>query len=938
MKCILLVVLVTLFSACKSAPKEAPPPPPKEDMWTLLARGDDRAMEFFLGEFDAHAKDQRGRTPLHYAAELDHPGLAAFFIAMGAEVDAQDNSGQTPLGICAEKGTVKATEIIIKADADIHKPAGNKISPAKIAVKNNNAFLPAILTPATLYSSDSEGKTILHIASEAGNVPAVKTILAAIKSTQSMNGELVAAGNRINAMDKLDLNGYNPLDIALALPNSRDHMEVAEQLILSGSVSNNPIYGYFSPAVRSANYDLRMAGGMAPLHYAAVNGHEGMIHFLLEKKANVNIKNSAGSTPLHEATRSGDTKVISLLLDNGADIDAQDAKENSPLHIAVPPKNHPAVIKLFLERKANPNLRDEHGNTPLHVMIMLNRETGTISALLDAGVDINVRNIKGQTPLHLAVHENRLSVIPFLLASGSQVFAADNAGVTPFDRGLEINGSILDSLITKETTQQNDNHGNTMLHVAIRKNADIATIKKIIDRDVYINARNRDGDTALHIAARANQREAGELILSAGNADIFSFNSTDESPLKIALTHSSGVLQWMFTPQTVASRDGMGNTMLHYVAQWKYNRFIPFVIQKGVHVESANAIGETPLFFAAKYDGPSTIKTLIASKANVHARDSAGNSALHSAVRWNAKNAVITLLDEGIDVNTHNLSGTTPLHDSVGLGLTEIAVILLDRKAELEIRDTGGNTPFMVAVRSGYLSSVELLAKYKANPMTRNTNGDTPLHFAVQMEHIPMIQALLKMNVSIHARNTRNKTPFQIALAGSPQIVSTLLTPDRINNPDDFGNSPLHVALYEKVHPVVLNIIINKGTSLKGVDSNGRIPLRLAVDVYAWDLAKILADAGSDPFAAAVDGLTPAEITLNRGETPIRAIFSGGAIKKTDSLGNTALHYAARMGKPDTISLLLELGADKNSRNISAEKPSDVALRWNNRENAVLLN
>ncbi|MCL2128166.1 MAG: ankyrin repeat domain-containing protein, partial [Treponema sp.] len=222
--------------------------------------------------------------------------------------------------------------------------------------------------------------------------------------------------------------------------------------------------------------------------------------------------------------------------------------------------------------------------------------------------------------------------------------------------------------------------------------------------------------------------------------------------------------------------------------------------------------------------------------------------------------------------------------------------------------------------------------------MTRNSNGDTPLHYAAAAENENMIQVLLNMGVSIHARNTKNRTPFQVALTESPKMVSALLTRERVNSPDDYGNSPLHVAVLERVPASTLQVIIDRGTRLNSVDSNGRIPLRLAVDIGAWDSAQVLADAGSNPFSVAVDNKTPAEIAIATGNDAIRSIFSGKAIDAKDPSGNTVLHYAARMGKPDEISLLLELGASKSVRNISSESPADVAIRWNNGANAALLN
>ena len=932
MKTILMVLaLCAVFSACTSTPLKS-----SDNVWSLLAKGDERAKGYFLGEVDVHATDAKGRTPLHYAAELNDPALAAFFIAMGAKVDAEDQLGQTPLAVCAERGNGKAAKVMVSAGADLHKSNKKHTSIAHMALLDI-PFLEEILVPAALESTNSSGKTILYLAAEQGNVKAVKSILAAIESTEGANRVLAAAGDRSGPLDKRDSNGYNALDIALTRPDSRNHMETAEQLILAGAVSANPIYPYLAPAVRNANYDLRRADGLAPLHLAAGEGYEGLISFLIERKANINIKNSSGATPLHEAVRLGKISVIQLVIKGGADINAQDAKGNSVLHIAAPPQEHQAIIKLLLEQKADPNLRDDHGDSPLHVLISINRKPEVVKTLLSGDVDISARNVTGQTPLYLAVQESRIDLIPLLLSRGADIFAADNSGVTPFDYAMKVRGPVLDSLITAETAAQKDGAGNTILHLAVKNKGDAYVVGKILEQKADINARNREGDTALHIAARMNLKETGEYIL-ANRANIFYANSAGESPLYIALTHPSGVLQWMFTPATAAAHDGLGNTMLHYVALWRMDRHIPFIIEKGVSTEAANATGETPLFWAVKYDGASTVRALLQAKANLHARDSLGNSVLHAAVRWNAKNAVTTLLNAGIDANVHSLDMTTPLHEAVRLGVTDIAVILINRGADLEVRDSGGNTPFMEAVKAGQIDTVKLLARMGANSMTRNSNGDTPLHAAIMRTDDASIKALLDMRVSIHARNTQNRTPFQIALTHSPEMVSLLLTADRVNGSDDFGNSALHIALQERVPSPTLRVIIDKGTRLSAVDSNGRVPLRLAADMGEWELAKVLADAGSDPFSRAVDGKTSGEIIIARGSDAIRTVFSGKAINAKDVSGNTILHYAARMGKPETISLLLELGAAKNAQNISAERPADIAMRWNNRENAALLN
>jgi ankyrin repeat protein len=925
--------LFLAMAGCKSAPPPAKPADVKEaqapeDIWTLLSRGDGQTKDYFLGKVDVHETDSRGRSPLHYAAENRDPDLAAFFISLGAWVDAQDNELRTPLGISADLGDPEVAAVLVAAGADIHLRGRNGISPAWTALEGDLDFFHALLTPAAIKSTDTEGRTVLHLASAMGNAPAVYDILSESRKTAGLTASII---------NKKDIEGENPLDLALDRPDSADHMEIAEQLILAGALSENPIFSYFAPAVRSANYNLRRADGLAPLHYAAREGHEGLIAFLIAKNASVDLKNAAGATPLHEAARSGNIRAMEMILDEGADVNAQDAKGNSPLHIGIPPEQYREGLSLLLSYGANPNLRDEHGESPLHVIITLNRGADAAQTLLGGDADVSIRNIDGKTPLYLAVEENRLDIIPLLLSYGAHVFAADNSGVTPFDRAMRDKSGAVNALITPETAMQSDNAGNTLLHAAVKNRADPSLIALILDQRALVNARNKEGDTALHIATRTNQRESGEFLISRG-ADIFAANSAGESPLYLALTSPGGPRQWMFNSRTITARDGMGNSMLHYTAQWKLDAHIPFIIQKGVPVDAANATGETPLFMAVKHDGASTVRTLLNNGANLHARDSLGNSVLHAAVRWNAKNSVVTLIDSGVDVNAHALSGNTPLHDSVRLGITDIETTLLSRGADVEARNAEGNTPFMEAVRAGYPGSMERLAARGADPQTRNIRGDTPLHMAVAMERYDLVNPLLRMGVSIHPRNYRNRTPFQIALGISTRMVSTLLTKDRISGSDDFGNSALHIAVQEKASPGMLKIIVDQGGRQTAIDSNGRTPLRLAADLAAWDDAKFLSDSGSDPFSTAGDGRTPAETALAFGPDGVYALFSGKAINARDASGNTVLHYAARRGDSRTVSLLLELGANKNVKNIAAESPADIARRWNNPATLTLLN
>jgi ankyrin repeat protein len=910
-------------------------PKVEEDVWTALEKGEsEKARSFFLGKVDVHAVDSRGRTPLHIAAEKQDAQLGAFFISLGADVNALDKEGRSPLSISAKFGDSLMAGHLVRAGADIHHPLpGNDLStadsPALSGITWKGDFLDALLTRESLKSLDENGRTILHLAALEGDPEAVRQILAAPAFTG-------------DALEITGRDGRTALDLALSRPDSRDHAEAAEKLIAAGARSQDIIYAYFAPAVRSSNYNIRLYDGRTPLHFAAREGHTGLLNLFIDRKAQINIKDASGAAALHEAARAGNIEAMELLLSRGADPNAQDAKGNSPLHLGIPVESHREAIGLLLTYQANSNLRDEHGDSPLHIVITLNRNSTVVQALLSGGTDVSIRNIDGKTALYLAVEEGRMELIPLLLSYQSDVFAADNEGITPFERALEIGNPMLSSLITPETVFQTDSAGNTILHKAVEHYADIKTITLILEHRAVINARNREGDTSLHLAVRLNETETGELLISRG-ADIFAPNARGETPLYLVFHSPGGIRRWMINSHTVISRDGLGNGVLHYAAQWKIDTQIPYIVQQGADLEARNAAGETPLFVAVKYAGEgnsadSTIKALVSAGASLNSRDNLGNSLLHAAVRWNSREAAQTLINTGLDVNARALNGKTPLHDAVRLGIADIETLLVNRGADIEIRDAEGNTPFIEAVNSGNINSARRLVNSGADPNTRNSQGDTPLHMAVSGGQTDMVNLLLSWGAPIHARNSQGRSPYETALAISPALVSTLLTKDRIQAADDNGASPLHIAIREGAPLSTIRIIIAQGARLSPVDSEGRCPLRLAVDQESWELAKILADAGADPFTIAGDGKTPGELVIMKGPGPVQAVFSGKAMGARDSSGNTILHYAARFGSPETITTLLQLGANKSIKNISAESAADIARRWDRVDTLSMLN
>jgi ankyrin repeat protein len=81
----------------------------------------------------------------------------------------------------------------------------------------------------------------------------------------------------------------------------------------------NGSMGLVSYLVNTRAVEINQPGWSA-LHYAATNGHEAIIKYLLDKGAYVDPESPNGTTALMMAARGGHISVVKLLLDRGADL------------------------------------------------------------------------------------------------------------------------------------------------------------------------------------------------------------------------------------------------------------------------------------------------------------------------------------------------------------------------------------------------------------------------------------------------------------------------------------------------------------------------------------------------------------------------------------------------------------------------------------------
>ena len=199
------------------------------------------------------------------------------------------------------------------------------------------------------------------------------------------------------------------------------------------------------------------------------------------------------------------------------------------------------------------------------------------------------------------------------------------------------------------------------------------------DEELDINARDHDGNTALHCAAQHGHTEVVTLLLDRG-ADINARGRNENTALLSAAEsgRTEVVVLLLNREADVKARDYNGFTALHRVAINSNNvelgsLLLDFIKNKLTHeeaieiinAESLDGIGParctTALHNAVIAPQSRLAEKLLEAGADINSTNFAGEAALHLAVRYLRYDSIAMLLRKGADANARNNRGQTAL-------------------------------------------------------------------------------------------------------------------------------------------------------------------------------------------------------------------------------------------------------------------------------------
>lgn len=156
-----------------------------------------------------------------------------------------------------------------------------------------------------------------------------------------------------------------------------------------------------------------------------------------------------------------------------------------------------------------------------------------------------------------------------------------------------------------------------------------------------------------------------------------------------------------------------------------------------------------------------------------------------------------------------------------------------------------------------------------------------------------------------------------------------------VNEKAEHGRTALHFALTYRLADAVARTLVVRGARLDVCSDGEGTPLHVAARRADPDTVTFLLEKGADPRARDNGGATPLH-HASEGSVPL-LVRAGADPDARDNAGATPLHRAAEYGDVDVVRALLDAGADPSLRDNEGRTPLDYARADGDAECIALL-
>ncbi|HZF28595.1 MAG TPA: ankyrin repeat domain-containing protein [Gammaproteobacteria bacterium] len=507
-------VLAAAFLQCPAAAHAA------SELADAAMKGDASAVQTLIEQHaDVNAAQPDGATALQWAIYRGDVSTAKALVKAGASPTQPNREGATPLSLACQNGTVDLVRLLLDSGADPNETLANGETALMMAARTGNLEPIQLLIDrgANVNAAESLRGTTPIMWAAAYEHPAAVKVLAehgadlAAKSKAIPRGrrpylaptvqsrinefvrEIGQAGRRVTTGSGL---GQVPPDDprqAAKLTAERDRALQALASAPAAAVGGGSDDADDPAPQPAPNRAPEMWGGVTPLVFAARQGDIESAKVLLAHGADVNQQTEGGWTPLLTSVQNRYYKLATFLLEHGADPRIQNKGGWSPLYIATdnrnieggdyptrkPDMDHFEIVKLLIDRGADVNAR-----------MRSSTETRTIFThqwLYE----------EGATPFLRAAQSSDIPLMQLLLEHGADPKLNTDDGTTPL---MVASGIAWVEGVTYEWSLD----------------ANLETVKMLLDLGLDVNVHNSEGRTALMGAGHKGRNEIVQLLVDRG--------------------------------------------------------------------------------------------------------------------------------------------------------------------------------------------------------------------------------------------------------------------------------------------------------------------------------------------------------------------------------------------------------------------------------------